>query len=90
MPSIFKFLGYLIYFWSNENGEPMHVHISRGRQTSNATKVWLTHNGYAVLCHNNSKISLKDLNKLLRHISEAYEIIKEEWVYRFGYESYYC
>lgn len=90
MPSIFKILGYLIYFWSNENGEPIHVHISRGSQSSNATKVWITQMGDAVLCHNKSKIPAAELNKLLRLISNDSEHIVKEWIKRFGYESYYC
>lgn len=31
MPNIFSTLGYHIYFWSNENNEPIHVHVSKGR-----------------------------------------------------------
>lgn len=30
--------GYIVYFWSNEEGEPIHVHVSKGRPTPNATK----------------------------------------------------
>ena len=31
MPQIFKFGGYIIFFWSNENKptEPIHVHIAK-------------------------------------------------------------
>ena len=35
------FLGLCFYFWSNEGGdnrEPIHVHISKGKPTANATK----------------------------------------------------
>lgn len=39
MPSIFNVFGYKIYFWSNENGEPVHVHICKGVPKANATKV---------------------------------------------------
>ena len=45
VPSVFEFLGYKIYFWSNENYEPIHVHISKGNPTINSTKVWLTKAG---------------------------------------------
>ncbi|MBR2744592.1 MAG: DUF4160 domain-containing protein [Clostridia bacterium] len=31
-----------MYFWSNENNEPVHVHISKEKPTLNSTKVWLT------------------------------------------------
>jgi hypothetical protein len=42
------FLGFCFYFWSNEGGdnrEPIHVHISRGKPTANATKIWLKSDG---------------------------------------------
>ena len=57
MPQIFRIAGYLIYFWSNENEplEPIHVHITNGVPTANATKVWITQSGKCLLCHNNSK-----------------------------------
>lgn len=40
MPKLFSVGPYSIYFWSNENDplEPIHVHISEGRATKNATK----------------------------------------------------
>ena len=25
--------GYIVYFWSNEEGELIHVHVSKGRPT---------------------------------------------------------
>ena len=40
--ALLDFMGYCIYFWSNENNEPIHVHISKGVQTENATKFWIT------------------------------------------------
>ncbi|MFQ8722376.1 DUF4160 domain-containing protein [Enterocloster sp.] len=42
LPSLFTVSGYKVFFWSNENGEPIHVHIGKGKPTPNATKIWLT------------------------------------------------
>ncbi len=42
MPNLFTILGYKVYFWSNENDEPIHVHISKGIPSKNAAKIWLT------------------------------------------------
>lgn len=25
--------GYTVYFWSNENDEPIHVHVAKGKPT---------------------------------------------------------
>ena len=43
--ALLDFLGYKFFFWSNENAEPPHVHVCRGKQTSNATKFWITADG---------------------------------------------
>lgn len=45
LPKLFMVSGYTVYFWSNENGEPIHVHIAKGKPTPNATKIWLTKSG---------------------------------------------
>ena len=53
MPKILAgFLGYVFYFWANENMEPIHVHVAKGTQTPNATKFWITSDG-AELANNN-------------------------------------
>lgn len=39
LPKLFKVGSYIIYFWSNENQEPIHVHVSKGRPTLNSTKI---------------------------------------------------
>lgn len=51
--------GYKVYFWSNENNEPIHVHIAKGKPTSNGTKIWLTRTGGCILASNGSDISKK-------------------------------
>ncbi|MDR1604309.1 MAG: DUF4160 domain-containing protein [Gracilibacteraceae bacterium] len=71
--------GYTVYFWSNERGEPMHVHMCRGAARPNATKVWILENGRVSLEHNKSNIPLRDLNKLLRAITDNIEMIETEW-----------
>jgi len=61
LPSLFVVCGYKVYFWSNENNEPIHVHVSKGKPTSNATKIWLTKAGECIVASNGSKILSKDL-----------------------------
>lgn len=92
MPSIFEVFGYKIYFWSNENNEPIHVHISKGKPSPNATKVWLTKRGGCVLANNNSRISNKDLNALMEVVTSNYFLIISRWkVFNQTEEiKYYC
>lgn len=59
MPSIFTVSGYKIYFGADETGEPIHVHISKGKPSPNGTKIWLTKKGGCILAHNGSQIPKK-------------------------------
>ena len=79
MPSLFELFGYKVFFWSNENNEPIHVHIVKGKPVANSTKVWLTKAGGCVVANNNSKIPEKDLRELLDTITSNYFVIIAEW-----------
>ena len=79
MPSLFTVSGYKIYFWSNENDEPIHVHVSKGQPSPNSTKIWLTRSGGCILASNGSRIPQSELNKLMEFISAQFFIICAEW-----------
>jgi hypothetical protein len=38
MPTVFYFNGYRFFFFSNENDEPIHIHVEKGE---GAAKYWL-------------------------------------------------
>lgn len=85
MPTVFKYRGYVIYFWSNESNEPVHIHISKGRQSKNSIKVWLTYGGGVLLSNNNNaKIPSKDLNYILDKVLSNWLMIADMWVDLFG------
>ena len=92
MPSIFEASGYRFYFWSNENNEPIHVHISKGNPSPNSTKVWITKAGGAVLANNKSNIPENEINKLLEVVSAQWFLICSEWKRHFVVDSikFYC
>lgn len=92
LPSLFTVSGYKVFFWSNENGEPIHVHISKGKPSAHATKIWLTKAGGCIIANNGSNISLNELNELLDIISAQYFMICAEWKKHFLVDEvkYYC
>ena len=92
MPSLFQICGYSVFFWSNENNEPIHVHIAKGRPTPNATKIWLTSSGGCIVANNNGKVPIKELQELLEIISAQYFLICRAWKEHFKVEkvSFYC
>lgn len=86
MPQVFKVGSYWIYFWTNENDplEPIHVHVSQGKPSQNATKVWITKAGKCYLAHNNSKIKDKVLRNIMRIIEARSDEVVEKWLEYFG------
>lgn len=82
MPKVLQdFLGYVIYFWVNEQGEPPHVYVSKGKQTANATKFWIRRDGVE-LAHNNGQIPTKDLHKIEAYLLANQDRILAAW-FRF-------
>jgi uncharacterized protein (UPF0248 family) len=76
---LFKFGAYIIFFWSNEQGEPIHVHVSEGTPSANATKIWLTRSGGLMLAHNNSNIPQHRINQIIDALSVKYFVVVSEW-----------
>ena len=83
MPLEFVILGFIVYFSSNENDEPIHVHVCKGSPQKDATKVWITEDG-PVLEHNKSKIPKKDLKRILAWIAMNDELIIKKWQFHFS------
>lgn len=90
MQNIFRFIGYNIYFWTNENKEPVHVHVSKGKTSENSTKIWIIANGGVIVCNNKSRIPTNDLSNIKRYLeANTYKIISL-WRQTFGQVTYYC
>ena len=92
MPTLFQVRNYRVFFWSDEIGEPIHVHIGVGKPSPNSTKIWITSKGGCIVAHNRSKIPQHVLNNLLEIISAQYFLICDEWEKFFGADTikYYC
>lgn len=92
MPQLLRIGPYVLYFWPNEMEplEPVHVHIAEGKATSNATKIWITSAGKALLCNNNSLIPERVLMRLMRVVEANSAEFVKAWREHFGEVSYYC
>ena len=92
MPQIFRIGPYLVYFWANEGepAEPIHVHISEGTPSMNATKVWITRSGKCLLANNNSRIPRRTLNIIMRVIEARSMEVVQKWIDFFGEVIYFC
>ena len=92
MPQVFKVGSYWVYFWANENAplEPIHVHVSQGVPTGNATKIWITKTGGCYLEHNNSQIPTHILRNIMDVIAARNEEVIRKWKDFFGEIEFYC
>ncbi|MCI9186143.1 MAG: DUF4160 domain-containing protein [Oscillospiraceae bacterium] len=89
MPKLYTLRnGYIVSIWSNENGEEIHVHISKRKPSANSTKFWLLENGEFVLAHNRSRIPEQDLNYIKAFLNANSEEIRNSWIAYHGYEKY--
>jgi len=90
MPRVLMdYLGMVFYFWSNEFSgsklEPIHIHISRGKQEENATKIWIKQDGGLEVANNNSRLTAKELAKALEYIDANRNDIIAQWYQYFGF-----
>ena len=91
MPNLYRIGGYVIFFWSNEFNEPIHIHIAKKKPTSNATKIWLTKSGGYIIANNKSRIVKNDLNEIFDVLSIHHSDICEEWQRHFKTDiKFYC
>ena len=81
LPTLFKILGYYIYFWSGDGNEPVHVHVGKGVPSENDTKIWV--GDKIELVHNKGHIPDKDLLKILRLVSQNKLRIIKAWHVHF-------
>ncbi|MCL2342454.1 MAG: DUF4160 domain-containing protein [Firmicutes bacterium] len=92
MPKLFRIGRYIIFFWSNENDEPIPVHVGVVVPSPNATKIWLTKGGGCIVANNSSRIPENELNELLEIIQDNFLFVCGEWKRFFDVDhiKFYC
>ena len=72
MPTILRIGPYRFYFYSNEKGEPPHIHVQRERLLA---KFWLN----PVALAGSKRFASHELRTLQKHVEENREIFLEAW-----------
>jgi hypothetical protein len=81
MPTVFHNLrGYRIFFFSLDRGEPMHIHIAKGRGYA---KFWMRPLELA----RSRNFRSHELNEIAKLIEANREEIERRWNEHFGRES---
>ena len=86
MPTILWIGRYVIFFWSDERKplEPVHVHVALGRPSTNSAKLWITSDGKVLLEHDNARIPLKVMRRVIKVVEERSTLILAAW------QEYFC
>ena len=82
MPKVSLFGKYIIFFWSDDGTEPIHVHACEGKPHKDATKIWLL--PFPHLAHNKSKIPDTDLNRIMQWLAANQDLVKKKWEAHFA------
>jgi hypothetical protein len=93
LPKLYTIGKYVIFFWSNENNEPVHVHVAVKRMSQYSVKIWLTKDGGCVVAKQDKNIiHPSNLNTLLSAIRANHDEICEQWKNHFGIDDikFYC
>ena len=72
MPTVLRVGAYRFYFYSNEKGEPPHIHVQRERFLA---KFWLI----PVALAGSKRFASHELRTLQKHVEENRERILEAW-----------
>jgi hypothetical protein len=72
MPTVLRWGRYRAFFYSNEGGEPPHVHV---RSNNCEAKVWL--NDLAVVV--NFRYTQRELGAIIRHLEEHQHELLDAW-----------
>jgi hypothetical protein len=77
MPTVLRWRGYRFHFYSDETGEPPHVHV---RRDDKMLKLWLSDLTIAV----NYGFAGHEISTIVRKAGEQQEALLEAWHAHFG------
>jgi hypothetical protein len=77
MPTVLSIGPFRFFFYSNENGEPAHIHIQRENMLA---KFWLK----PVTLAGSTRFSRIELRKLQQLVAENKEVFLEAWNEHFS------
>jgi hypothetical protein len=73
MPTLLLIKGFRFFFYSNENNEPAHVHVTKG---SAEGKIWLEPNLRIAYMNGFSTAEQRDIFNI---VNANFESLKEKW-----------
>ncbi len=77
MPTVLRWRGYRFHFYSDETGEPPHIHV---RRDDKMLKIWLSDLTITV----NYGFAQHEINAIIGKVSEQRETLLEAWHAHFN------
>lgn len=73
MPTVLILNGFRFFFWSNENNEPIHIHVEKA---DGLGKIWLE--SQIEIAYMN-EFSKKEVNQIMEITEANRELFKNKW-----------
>lgn len=93
MPISMRVMGYKVYFWSTEEGQPIHFHVCKGSPGPNTTKFWVLSSGEVYWDGSNpSRLGRSEIDRLLLYLNNQRNVVNTLiycWKLKFGCSSVY-
>lgn len=76
MPTVLMILGWRLFFYDNENNEPIHIHCRKGEMEC---KFWLKRETFEVDDAFMYNMGPRDIREVKKIIYEHFEDIEQQW-----------
>lgn len=76
MPTILLIAGWRLYFWANENNEPMHIHAEKGDMEC---KFWIDTENFEITSALEYNLTPQARREIKKIIYEHLDYIESEW-----------
>ena len=76
MPTILEIMGWRLFFYSNETGEPIHIHA---RKAEMECKFWINVKNYDIEEAHMFGLKVRDQREVRKIIFDHFEYIVERW-----------
>ncbi len=81
MPTVLFLLGWRLYFWSNENHEPIHIHAEKGETEG---KFWIDVENFEITIAVEYNLTPQAKREIKKIIYEHFDLIVSEWNRHFN------
>ena len=76
MPTVLLIAGWRLFFYANENNEPLHIHCRKG---DIECKYWLDSANFDLIEAYAYNLSPRDRRQIKKIIFEHFDYIEEQW-----------